>query len=396
MGYMSEYIDKGLSAKDLEKELLSLIGKYNKLRKVYLLVYASAINKNIPDRVINQEDYYLIADILRDKVPLDKLDVYLESPGGSGEAAEEIVNYFRGNCKNVSFVISGEAKSAATIMVLSGDDILMTKTGSLGPIDAQTKIGRTVISAYDYVEWILEKRKEAGQKGRLNPFDATMVAQISPGELMGVFHSLKFAEDLVVKWLQKYKFKNWNKTETHNIPVTSQMKQKRAQGICREFINHAKWRSHGRSIKIQDLESIKLKIEKIDGDQKLKDLVYRIQTVCRMLFSITSTFKIIATEDDKLFKQALKASTPIQMAKPAAKSGRSLEIAKLTIECPKCKEKYNIYAKFKSSKKIDDECKKEGCLPFPKDNKVKCKCGFEIDLGGVRNDLEVKVGAKVL
>ena len=34
--------------------------------------------------------------------------------------------------------------------------------------------------------------------------------------------------------------------------------------------------------------------------------------------------------------------------------------------------------------------------PFPKDNKLKCECGFEIDLSGMRNEIEIKSGKKVL
>lgn len=58
-------------------------------------------------------------------------------------------------------MIAGEAKSAGTILVLSGDNIFMTDTGSLGPIDAQVRIGRSVVSAHDYKEWIDLKREEA-------------------------------------------------------------------------------------------------------------------------------------------------------------------------------------------------------------------------------------------
>jgi len=43
-------------------------------------------------------------------------------------------------------------------MVLGGDEIYMTDTDSLGPIDAQLQIGRTRISAYDYMEWINQKK----------------------------------------------------------------------------------------------------------------------------------------------------------------------------------------------------------------------------------------------
>lgn len=49
MGLMSEYINRKLSAADLEKELLTLISAYNKLRQTYLVVFVSAIGKPIPD-----------------------------------------------------------------------------------------------------------------------------------------------------------------------------------------------------------------------------------------------------------------------------------------------------------------------------------------------------------
>ena len=39
----------------------------------------------------------------------------------------------------------------------------MTETGSLGPIDAQMRIGRSVISAYDYMEWVEEKKRSRGK-----------------------------------------------------------------------------------------------------------------------------------------------------------------------------------------------------------------------------------------
>ena len=280
MGLMSDYINRRMSAKDLEEELLGLIKQYNDYKATNLLVLASAVGKPIPDIALSQEDFYTIADLLSDNTNFSKIDIYLETPGGSGEAAEEIVEYIRSKFDYVSFIVSGEAKSAGTIMVLSADDILMTQTGSLGPIDAQVRIGRSTVSAFDYMEWVGEKHQAAEKQGRLNPFDATMVAQISPGELKGVNHSLRFAEDLVGQWLKKYKFKHWTVTETRKSQVTEQMKGKRAKEIAHELINHSKWRSHGRSIKIKDLEAIGLRITEVDKDPKLKTIVYKIQTVC--------------------------------------------------------------------------------------------------------------------
>jgi hypothetical protein len=389
MSLLNEYIQKKMSSADLEKELLNLIRKYNEYRGTYLFVYTAAINKRIPDIILQQEDYYVIADFLRDK-KLERLDFYIETPGGSAEAAEEIVRCLRERCSSISFIVSGEAKSAGTIMILSGDEILMTETGSLGPIDAQMRIGRSTISAHDYVEWVEEKHKEAEEKGILNPFDATMIAQITPGELRGVYQSLKFAEDLVKEWLPKYKFKNWNETETEKIPVTPEMKVKRAEEIAQKLTNRTIWRSHGRSIKIEDLESIGLKIIRINENPELKDIVYRIQMICKLLFETTTTYKIFATQDFKIFRHA----TPIQPG--SVSSIKKAEVAEFEVVCPKCGKKYLMYAKFVDTPKIDKDFTTKGIKPFPKDGKVNCDCGFTIDISGLRNQLELQVGKKII
>jgi len=299
MSLMNEYINKRLGAPELESELMKLISEYNKNRDTFLFVYTAAIGKQIPSIPLEQADFYIIRDLLAARKSLKKVDIYIETPGGSGETAEEIVRFLRNNFETVSFVVSGEAKSAGTIIVLSGDEILMTETGSLGPIDAQIRIGRSIVSAYDYIEWVEDKRKEAETQGVLNPFDATMVAQITPGELGSVFHALKFAEDLVVEWLINYKFKKWTVTETSKKPVTEEMKKIRAEDIAKELTKHSKWRSHGRSIKIDDLEEIGLQITRVDDNPTLAEIVYRIQTICRLLFETTTSFKIFATQDSQ-------------------------------------------------------------------------------------------------
>lgn len=392
MGLMSEYIKKRLGASELEEELISLIKEYNehnKEKNTYLFVYASAIGKPVPDIALSMDDYYTIYDMLKE-VEIENLDFYIETPGGSGEAAEVIADFVHEQFNKISYLISGEAKSAGTILVLSGDDIYMTKSGSLGPIDAQVKIGRTVISAYDYMEWVKDKKAKADADGTLSPFDATMIAQISPGELEGVNNALKFAEEMVKEWLAKYKFKDWTETETNHNEVTDEMRKEIAEQIALELTNHDKWKSHGRSLNIKNLEDIGLRINLIDDDPKLSDIVYRIQTVLRLLFSTSSAYKIFATADDKLLKNAVKTSSSQEI--PFNKA----DIVELDISCNKCNEKYHFYVKFVDNPKIDEDFKKKGILPLPKDNKLKCSCGFEIDLSGIRNDIETRSGRKIL
>ena len=193
MGYLSEYLQKINTHQwgiiQLKEELKKLVKEYNKVKETQLLVYTAAIGKNIPGVAIEQNDFYFINDILKDYRG-NKLDIYLETPGGSGEATEEIVRWLRKKYQTINFIVAGEAKSAGTLMVMSGDEIYMSETGSLGPIDAQVMLGRMTISAHDYKEWIESKRIEADETKKLNPVDIAILTQITPGEISGIENSL--------------------------------------------------------------------------------------------------------------------------------------------------------------------------------------------------------------
>jgi hypothetical protein len=392
MGLMGEYIHKiqsGWKPKNFQDELLRLIREYNKIRSSYLLVYSSAIDKPIDQKILMQEDYYIIHDLLNEKSS-NNLDVYLETPGGLGEVAEDIVKFLHSKFQNVSFIISGQAKSAGTIMALSGSEIFMTETGSLGPIDAQVRIGRSIVSAHDYIEWVNEKRGEAAESGKLNPFDAIMIAQITPGELSGVLHSLRYAEDLVIEWLPKYKFKNWNVTKDRQIPVTATMKQERAREIATELTKHSRWRTHGRSLKIQDLLDLGLIINRIEDDAKLADIVYRIQIVLRFLFDMTPAFKIIATVDGKIFRNA-REPKGLPGGVQITKQQQQPDVVNVDHKCTKCGTINKFFLKLKETPLIDQEMKKLGIKQFPSNNKYSCKCGALNDLLNIRQQIEANL-----
>ncbi|MBI4720817.1 MAG: peptidase [Chitinivibrionia bacterium] len=388
MSLMKEYL--GVGVQELQDELLNLITRYNKLTGRYLFVYSASPENPIPQTALERPDYYVIHDLLSPQKVHRNLDFFIQTPGGSGETAEDIVKFLHSTFDTVNFVVSGEAKSAGTIMVLSGHEILMTETGSLGPIDAQVQLGRSTISAYDYMEWVKSKQAEAANPPHiLNPVDAVIIAQITPGELSGVNHALKFAEDLVIEWLPKYKFRDWNLTEKNKTPVTDEMKKSRAAEIAQQLCNHSKWRSHGRSIKIEDLLDIGLKVICIDDNPDLADVVYRIHTVTTFLYVTTSTYKIFATESDKIFKHASKGSSP-------AIPGPAFDSVEITHQCSHCGKVHQLYAKFIPDPKIDEKFRKDGRSPFPGDARLKCECGFETDLSGLKNEIETNTGKKMV
>lgn len=395
---LNEYLSKKLGLIDLQNELQRLIKAYNNLTNRYLFVYAADITKARTrgvDVSLVQDDFYNIQDILGD-VEKETIDFYIETPGGSGEAAEEIARFLRKKFKEVNFVIAGESKSAGTILALSGDNIYMTETGSLGPIDAQVKIGRSIISAHDYKEWVDKKREEALKNGVLNPFDAVMIAQISPGEIGAIINSLEFAKDLVSEWLAKYKFKNWTSTKTTNTPVDSVKKTARAKEIAEFFCNHTEWRTHGRSLKIEDLEEY-LIIENIDADRDLANIVYRIKTIIRLIFDTSSIYKIYYLEDFKLAKTfTVSPGQQENINLPINNVQNKIDSVKLEINCPQCKKKHSVHGFLE----INSEDVKKHNLPVNpnidnNDILICDNCGFNLDLKPLKSQIENQTKKRV-
>lgn len=394
---ISEYIAKRMSVLDLKKELSSLRSEYNRITGRNLFIYAADFNKARLgiDVSLMQDDFYIIQDILRES-DKKQIDVYLETPGGSGESVEEIARFLHSKFDEVNFVIAGEAKSAGTILVMCAHNIYMCSTGSLGPIDAQVKVGRSMISAYDYKTWVKEKKEEAEKYGKLNPFDALLISQISPGEIYGIMNSLQFAQDLVEDWLPKYKFKNWITTETRGIPVTQEMKVNRAKDISEKLCNHMDWHTHGRSLKMEDLKA-ELKIENIDNNPALANIVYRIKTVIRLIFDTSTDYKLFSWEDCELSRSANVTSAPLN--NPAAhNAAKNIEVVEFSIPCPKCRKEHKIKG-FPNLTSADIQRLHLKGSPLVKDNDLLvCDtpgCGFTIDLKPIKNMFENQFKKKV-
>lgn len=66
-----------------------------------------------------------------------EVDVWLESPGGSASAAYKIALEFRSYFSVVRVVVPEYAKSAATLLAISADEIVMASSAELGPLDVQ-------------------------------------------------------------------------------------------------------------------------------------------------------------------------------------------------------------------------------------------------------------------
>jgi hypothetical protein len=146
MGIYTEYLERFSSGsfEELSAERKVQLKRISKLRGRDVLVFAADINKNIQQISIDYSDLLPFTDQLSN-LKGKQLDLILETPGGSGEVAEDLVKAMRSQFEDVAVIVPGYAKSAGTIMAMAADEILLGPHSGLGPIDAQIFYSREAI-----------------------------------------------------------------------------------------------------------------------------------------------------------------------------------------------------------------------------------------------------------
>lgn len=117
-----------------------------------------------------------LEDILQASDVSKGLLLIISSPGGSGLAAERIINICRQySDQNFECLVPKQAKSAATMICLGAKKIHMSATSELGPIDPQvpetTENGRAYLPADIVIDAYTSLLEEATKtKGRIEPY----------------------------------------------------------------------------------------------------------------------------------------------------------------------------------------------------------------------------------
>lgn len=89
---------------------------------------------------ISRDDIFDVVEQL-DKIAIQpeetRIDMVLLSNGGFPHPAYQIMNIIRAKCKKLKAIVPLYAKSAATLMTLAADEIVMGPQSEIGPIDMQ-------------------------------------------------------------------------------------------------------------------------------------------------------------------------------------------------------------------------------------------------------------------
>lgn len=221
----------------------------------------------------------------------DKLDLLLHSPGGSMEAAEQIVQYLRSKYKHIRAVVPQNAMSAATMIACACDEIVMGKHSAIGPIDPQVTFPTAGGAFTAPAQAILDEFEQAKAEVAANPATAplwiTKIQSYPHGFLNICKTTIDLAKDKVAEWLDTYMFKD--------LPAG----ERRGRAIADWLGNANVHKTHGRPINIDTAAAQGLRVTPLEASQTLQEKVLSTFHAATVTFDITQCVKMIENHEGK-------------------------------------------------------------------------------------------------
>jgi len=217
-------------------------------------------------RPATSKGFLAFGDLLAGKADAD-VDLMLQSPGGDIDVAEKIVYMLKSRAKSFRVIVPESAKSAATLLALAADEIVMGYTSELGPIDPQiidsTPDGRIISrparSFLDGLRAIRDEVDKAG--GRLSPVYFPLLQQLDPALIDFCKKAISRSERFAEKWLKKSQCKD---------------NPKKARQIAKALVNVERYILHGTVIDFDEAQKLGLCVKFLPAEEKLWEAIWRL------------------------------------------------------------------------------------------------------------------------
>src|SRR3990170_4082509 len=261
------------TGKDLFAFRKACYEEIEKYRGRPLLIYATKFLEGVPQgapNFIDLSDVDGFTDLINSVKGGGSVDVLLHSPGGRPDATERLVGLLRGKFNEVNFLIPHSAYSAATMFALSGNNIVLHPSATLGPIDPQINgiPARSIKRGFEKI-----KERIAKEGPETLPAYIPLIEKYSLDLLELCEDSEKLSRELVSTWLKKYMFKG----------------DKKAVGKVRKAVNYFsdydKHLLHSRPLPLEKLSEFGLKIEL--ADDELQDLLWEAYILLNGFFNVS-------------------------------------------------------------------------------------------------------------
>uniref|UniRef100_A0A7C3YZ65 Uncharacterized protein n=1 Tax=candidate division WOR-3 bacterium TaxID=2052148 RepID=A0A7C3YZ65_UNCW3 len=186
-----------------------------------------------------------------------EIDVIVNSPGGDIDAAYNLACLFQkyGN-KKLTFIVPRWAKSAATLLVCAGDEILMTPIAELGPLDPQITQINPLEERFEqfsplHIQTTLEMIRDEFNKGSKDLAEGLLKQLQFPLTLGSFVKSHEIAEQYLVRLL---------KERMEKTGKLGSAPEEIAKKLTKEYADH------GFCINITEAKKIGLNVQEIEGE----------------------------------------------------------------------------------------------------------------------------------
>jgi hypothetical protein len=299
--------------------------KLSKHRGHPVIAYLTAINSNaLASRInINNDDIKEFMSLVED-IPnnIQEIDVILHSNGGYMSSAHRIIELLRNRFEKVNFLIPFAAYSAASMMCMAADEIIMTPESSLSPFDVQILAPDTQ-DEYLPARIMIKCSKEA--KKALNPlwiftprdmykdWNLKMVEKT----ILLCDISIKESKAYPLYWLMKYMFKSYTPSniyfaEVFFMPFWKRftLNGRKANRIVNTFINLGIRLSQNTPIMYNDIKNMGLKVSCADGE--LLSLMRETYQLADRLFHKSTVEKLYTGADKSFYRFSVYKNPPIE------------------------------------------------------------------------------------
>ena len=221
----------------------------------------------------------------------ESLDLILHSPGGSMEAADQIVQYLRRKYKHIRAIIPQNAMSAATMIACACDSIVMGKHSAIGPIDPQVTFPTATGTFTSPAQAILDEFEQAKSEIKADqstiPLWASKIQAYPHGFLQMCQTTLKLSKEKVEEWLKQYMFSDEAESG------------KKAKKIAAWLGNAKEHKTHGRPIGIDQALAHGLKIESLEENQDFQEAVLSVFHATVVTFQVTDCVKMVENQNGR-------------------------------------------------------------------------------------------------
>lgn len=276
---------------DVDAVRRSYLFRISEYTGIPVILYATAFldKPMIPGNLLQIElgDMQGFMEVVKG-LPRGPLDLIVHSPGGVAEATESIVRYLRERFTPIRIFVPVVAKSAATMLALSADEIVMGSHSELGPIDPQIPIRDRLVPAQAIIDEFLRAQSEL-----TNPVNLGAWLPILNGYYPGLLQMCQIQQDLskdmVETWLSSYMFRRTRK------------RNEKARQVAAWFSNHSNFKSHSRQISRKTARTQGVVITDLEQDPQVQDLVLSVYHATTYTFTLSPAAKIIENNLGRAF-----------------------------------------------------------------------------------------------